>query len=218
MSSRTEHQERAEPGRSTGGPGRAARSDGARTRAAILGEAARLASVEGLEGLTIGGLASALRMSKSGLYAHFGSKLELQLATVEEADKVFTAEVIEPAVGAEPGLPQLVALCEAFLAHLRRRTFPGGCFFAAAALEMGSRPGPVRDRIAAFQRRLTSVIAGFVTTAAERGALVGEDPRAVAFEVNALFLAANASYNLTDDPGVLDLAEAILRRRLGLAA
>lgn len=193
---------------------RATRSDGARTRAAILGEAARLASVEGLEGLTIGGLAGALKMSKSGLYAHFGSKADLQLATIDEAERVFDAEVITPASAAEPGVPQLVALCTYYLEHLRRRTFPGGCFFAAAALEMGTRPGPVRDRIAAFQRRLAGLIGGFVVAAQQRGHLVGDDPRAVAFEVNALFLAANASYNLTGDAGVLDLADALLLRRL----
>ena len=126
---------------------RSIRADGARTKAAILQGAARLASVEGLEGLTIGGLAANLSMSKSGLYAHFGSKVELQLATIDEAARVFYAEVVSPALAAEPGRRQLLALCDAYLAYLRRRTFPGGCFFAAAALEMGSRPGPVRDRI-----------------------------------------------------------------------
>jgi len=197
------------------GARRAPRSDGARTRAAILSEAARLASVEGLEGLTIGNLAGALSLSKSGLYAHFGSKLDLQLATIDEAERVFDAEVVSPAAATAPGLPQLHALCRNYLAHLRRRTFPGGCFFAAAALEMGSRPGPVRDRIAAFQRRLTGLIGSFVLAAQQRGELAEEDPRALAFEVNALFLAANAGYNLTDDPGVLDLTHAILLRRLG---
>ncbi len=193
---------------------RSIRADGARTKAAILQGAARLASVEGLEGLTIGGLAANLSMSKSGLYAHFGSKVELQLATIDEAARVFYAEVVSPALAAEPGRRQLLALCDAYLAYLRRRTFPGGCFFAAAALEMGSRPGPVRDRIAAFQRDLMGMTAGFVLAAQQHGDLLDDDPMALAFEINGQFLAANAGFNLTDDPGVLDLASMILHRRL----
>lgn len=199
----------------TTGRTRSKRSDGARTRAAILAEAARLASVEGLEGLTIGRLAAALRMSKSGLYAHFGSKVELQLATIDTADEVFRREVIALALAATPGRPQLLALCDAYVAHLRGRTFPGGCFFATAALEMGTRPGPVRDRIAEFQRMLVGLIVGFVTTAQERGELVGEDPRGLAFEINGQFLAANAGFNLSGDEGVLDLAVFVLHRRMG---
>lgn len=202
----------------TARPTRAVRADGARTRAAILHQAARLASVEGLEGLTIGGLAAALSMSKSGLYAHFGSKVELQLATIDEAARVFAAAVIAPALAAEPGRPQLVALCDAYLAYLRRRTFPGGCFFAAAAMEMGSRPGPVRDRIAGFQRELMGLTSGFVRAAQQHGALLHEDPNALAFEINGQFLAANAGFNLTGDSGVLDLAASVLHRRLDRSA
>ena len=81
-------------------------------------------------------------MSKSGLYAHFGSKEELQLATVEAADRIFQDVVVQPALAAPPGLARLVALCDAYFDYLQRGTFPGGCFFAAAALEMGTRPGP----------------------------------------------------------------------------
>jgi AcrR family transcriptional regulator len=107
--------------------------------------------VDGLEGLSIGNLAAAIGMSKSGLYAHFGSKQELQLATVQEAGRIFADEVVQPALAAPAGLAQLAAVCEAFFEHLRRRTFPGGCFFAGAALEMGARPGPVEEAVAAFQ-------------------------------------------------------------------
>ena len=125
-------------------PGRRPRADGERTRSAILRAAASLATVDGLEGLSIGHLAAAIGMSKSGLYAHFGSKQELQLATVQEAGRIFASEVVQPALAAPAGLAQLAAVCEAFFEHLQRRTFPGGCFFASAALEMGTRPGPVR--------------------------------------------------------------------------
>ena len=130
------------------------RADGERTRDAILREAVSLATVDGLEGLSIGNLADGLHMSKSGVYAHFGSKEQLQIATVDEAERIFRAEVIEPALAAKPGLGQLLVVCDSYLDHLARRTFPGGCFFAGAVLEMGTRPGPVKERIAAFQTRL----------------------------------------------------------------
>src|SRR5690349_22564561 len=110
-------------------PPRQPRADGERTRGAILRAAADLATVDGLEGLSIGDLAAATGMSKSGLYAHFRSKQELQLATVDEAERIFRTEVIEPALAARPGLDQLAAACEAFLGYVQRRVFPGGCFF-----------------------------------------------------------------------------------------
>src|SRR6201995_5991533 len=139
-------------------PQRQPRADGERTRAMILHAAASLATVDGLEGLSIGNLAAAIGMSKSGLYAHFGSKQELQLATVEEAGRIFADEVVQPALAAPAGVAQLVAVCEAFFDHLERRTFPGGCFFAGAALEMGTRPGPVKEAVAAFQTEFVELI------------------------------------------------------------
>jgi AcrR family transcriptional regulator len=87
-------------------------------------------------------------MSKGGVYAHFGSKEELQVATVEAAGVIFRAEVIGPALGAAPGVPQLLAFCEAYFDHLERRSFPGGCFFAGAALEMGTDRGTVQEKVA----------------------------------------------------------------------
>jgi AcrR family transcriptional regulator len=192
------------------------RADGERTRSAILRAAASLATVDGLEGLSIGNLAAAIGMSKSGLYAHFGSKQELQLATVEEAGRIFQDEVVRPALVAPPGLAQLVALCEAFFDHLRRRTFPGGCFFAGAALEMGTRPGPVKEQIVAFQSGFVALIKGFAATALAQGELpADEDPGRLAFELNGIILAADASFVLNDDPAVLDLARQVVHRRLG---
>src|SRR4029453_14617403 len=173
------------------------RADGERTREAIVREAVSLATVDGLEGLSIGHLARALDMSKSGIYAHFGSKQDLQLATVDEAERIFQAEVIEPALAAAPGLAQVVALCDAFFDHLERRTFPGGCFLAAAVLEMGSRPGPVREHVAAFQGRFAALIRKFIVTALENHELPrDEDPDALMFEVNGMILAANANFVL----------------------
>jgi AcrR family transcriptional regulator len=195
------------------------RSDGERTRGAILRAAASLATVDGLEGLSIGNLAAAIGMSKSGLYAHFGSKQELQLATVEEAGRIFAEEVVQPALAASPGLAQLTAVCEAFFIHLERRTFPGGCFMASAALEMGTRPGPVKELVAAFQTQFVEVIRGFAAVAVEQGELPpSEDPDRLAFELNGIILAADTNFVLHDNPAVLDLARQVVRQRLTPAA
>jgi AcrR family transcriptional regulator len=195
---------------------RRTRADGERARATILRAAASLATVDGLEGLSIGRLATAIGMSKSGLYAHFGSKQELQLATVQEAARIFQEEVVQPALAAPAGLAQLTAVCEAFFEHLRRRTFPGGCFMASAALEMGTRPGPVKELVAAFQSQFAALIRGFAATALERNELpASEDPDRLAFELNGIILAADTNFVLHDDPAVLDLARQIVHRRLG---
>src|SRR5205823_14848333 len=116
-------------------PERKPRSDGERSRRTILDAAAKLATVEGLEGLSIGRLADHIGMSKSGLYAHFGSKEELQLAAIETASAIFDTEVVAPAMQATTPLEKIETLCEQFLSLVERRVFPGGCFFASAAAE-----------------------------------------------------------------------------------
>src|SRR5947207_4954048 len=107
-------------------PPRRRRSDGERSRAAILHEAARLATVDGLDGLSLAHLADAVGMSKSGLFAHFRSKQELQLATVDAASAIFDEHVIEPAGAARPGVARLRAYVERFLGHVEEGVFPGG--------------------------------------------------------------------------------------------
>jgi len=192
------------------------RADGERTREAIVRTAVSLATVDGLEGLSIGNLANALDMSKSGLYAHFGSKQELQLATVEAASHIFESQVIRPALAAPAGVGQLVALCDAFFDYLAQRTFPGGCFFAGAVLEMGTRPGPVKEQIAAFQDGFTAMIRQFVVAAVERQQLPeDEQPDALTFEIGGIILAANTSFVLHEDMATLDMARKIVRRRVG---
>lgn len=192
------------------------RVDGERTRDTILHAAASLATVDGLDRLTIGHLAAALGMSKSGLRAYFRSTQELQLATVTEAARVFDTEVVQPALAAAPGLGQLAAVCEAFFAHLERRTLPGSCFMASAALEMSTRPGPVKDLIAAFQAQFGELIRGFAAAAIARNELsASENPDRLAFELNGIMLATDTNYVLHDDPAVLDLARQIVRQRLG---
>ena len=198
-------------------PPRHPRADGERTRAAILRAAASLATTDGLEGLSIGHLAAATGISKSGLYAHFGSKQDLQLATVEAAERILTAEVIQPALAARPGLGQLAAACEAYFSYVERRVFPGGCFFAATALEMGTRPGPVKDRVAAINSGFTALLQSFAATALEQHQLPArEDPGRLAFELHAILLAADTKFVLYDDPAVLDMARQVVRQRLGL--
>ena len=124
---------------------------------------------------------------------------------------------MQPALAAPPGLAQLVAVCEAFFDYLQRRVFPGGCFFAAAALEMGTRPGPVKERVAALQSGFAALIRGFAATALEQHELPArEDPDRLAFELHGIMLAADTSFVLHDDPAVLNLARQIVHQRLGV--
>jgi len=131
-------------------PERRRRSDGERSRTAILDEAARLATVEGIGGLSLSRLADAVGISKSGLFAHFGSKEELQLATIDTANSIFDELVLEPAANAAPGIDRLRALLDAYLRYVESGTFPGGCFFATVLVEVSMQPGAVRDRLATF--------------------------------------------------------------------
>jgi AcrR family transcriptional regulator len=186
-----------------------------RSRRAILDAAARLATVEGLEGLSIGRLAGHVGMSKSGLYAHFGSKVELQLATVEAAAQIFRDDVIGPTEAMGAALARLEALCEAFLSHLERRVFPGGCFFVAAAAEFDTHPGPVKEAVASFLRAWLATLEELVAHAQRDGDIAaGEDPAQLAFELDAFLLMANMAFLLHDDPGTLERARAAVRARV----
>jgi AcrR family transcriptional regulator len=191
------------------------RSDGERSHAAILAEAARLASVTGLEGLSIGGLARETGMSKSGLYAHFGSKRGLQLATVEEAAELFKRVVVSPALERPRGVERLRAACELFLDHVEERVFPGGCFFASAAAD--SQPGPARDRLAEFQAEWLGFLTGLAREARRTGELGADlDPDQVAFELNAMLLAANSAFCLHGDESAFARAREGIAGRLRL--
>src|SRR5215211_3621876 len=183
------------------------RADGERTRHAILQAAAGLATTDGLEGLSIGRLAEHLGMSKSGLYAHFGSKEELQLATVDTATAIFNAEVVEPAEGECTSRRRIEALCERFLSHVERRVFPGGCFFAAVAAELDTQPGRVRERVVDFHRGWTARFEGLIREAQAAGGIdPSEDPSQLAFEIDAFLLMANNAFVLENDPIVLERA------------
>jgi AcrR family transcriptional regulator len=179
---------------------------GSETRAAILDRAVDLASAEGLEGLTIGRLASELRMSKSGLFAHFGSKQELQLATVGAAAERFRAAVIDPALDLPDGAPRLRAMAERYLGQLQ--DYSGGCFFAATSVEYDDRPGPVRDAIAAS---LDAWLGELERQARIAGA---ENPRRFAFELFSLVMGTNSRYRLSGGDEVFGYAREALDRLL----
>ena len=192
------------------------RSDGERSRQAILATAARLASTHGIDRLSIGDLATEVGMSKSGLYAHFGSKEELQLATIDAAEDIFNEVVIEPAASAPPGLPSVLALSDAFIDHLRDKVFPGGCFFACASAEVHAQPGPVKDRIAEFDGRWRGRLERELAAAKAAGDLpADEDIDEVVFDVDALLYYAHGAFSFRDDPAVLEAARGAVRRRLG---
>lgn len=189
---------------------------GERTRAAILRVAVDLASIEGLEGLTIGRLSTELAMSKSGLFAHFGSKEELQLATIEAARAIFIDEVVHPAMGAsDRGLPRIWELCERWTEYAQRGVFKGGCFFAAASSEFDGRPGPVKDRIGEIMLEWLGALERGVKEAQSEGHLDSKtDAKQMAFEFNALVMAGNWAFQLYGDLKAFTRAREAIRERL----
>jgi AcrR family transcriptional regulator len=182
---------------------------GATTRATIVARALDLASVDGLEGLTIGRLATELEMSKSGVFAHFGSKQDLQLATIGAAAERFRTAVIEPALGAPDGAPRLRAMADAYLAYLETGAYAGGCFWAATSTEYDDREGPVRDAIVAALDAWLGEL--------ERQARIAAapDPGHFAFELYAVVMGANSRYRLSGDRTVFAYARATIARLLG---
>ena len=188
---------------------------GTRTRTAILSAAAKLATQEGLEPLSIARLAEATGMSKSGLFAHFGSKEELQLATVEHAAGMFVAEVIAPAREAPRGVARVWALCDHMISYTERQVFPGGCFFACTSFEFNNKPGPVRDAIEKNMASWLSYLEHAVEQAQEQGELDASMPaREIAFQLDAFAQAANAQFQLFRDRSVFDNARRAVRERL----
>lgn len=191
------------------------RADGRRTREHILDSAARLATTDGLEGLSIGRLADHLGISKSGVFAHFRSKEALQLATIETAWGIFERQVVAPAHAAPRGLDRVVALAETFLDHLERRVFPGGCFFASTMAEMGMRQGPVPARLAEFDWFWMGLLRSNLEAAREVGTLDPDvDVPQLAFELESHLVHAHARFSISGDPAVLGRARQAIRDRL----
>ena len=198
---------------------RARRSDGERTRNAILREAGKLATVEGIGGLSIARLAQAVGISKSGLFAHFGSKEELQVATIEMARAVFNEEVINPALTSPTGLERAQALGEHFLLYVEGGLYPGGCFFASVAAEMAMRPGPVRDGAVQVQEEFIGQLERAVCDAQGEGEIdAREDAAQLAFELGGFLSLANAQFAVSGQSAPIERARRALDGRLAAAA
>ncbi|WBQ03052.1 TetR/AcrR family transcriptional regulator [Kribbella sp. CA-293567] len=196
--------------------GRLVRGD--QTRRSVLRAAVDIASVDGLEGLSIGRLAKELELSKAGVFAHFGSKEELQLATVRAARRIYAEAVVEPAFAVEPGLGRLWLLSERWLDYSERRVFPGGCFFAKASHEYGARRGPVHEYLAEVNREWIQLLEQTVGEAIAAGELT-TDPVQLAFELNAYYDSANLASLLRDgDAAIYTQARKSIRARLQAAA
>ena len=178
------------------------------TREAILEHAIDVARAEGLKSLTIGRLAAGMQMSKSGLFRHFGSKEELQLATVEAAGRIYLEEIVQPALEVPAGRQRLEALLERYLTHLEQQSSAGGCFWAGSAAEFDDWPGPVRDRI-------RQMVGAWVSLMAQEAESAGaEDPEQLAFELHSMVMGANLRAQLLGDPSAFSRARAAIRRFL----
>jgi AcrR family transcriptional regulator len=197
-------------------PRKQTRAPGERSRARVVKEAAQLATIEGIEGLSIGRLADATGIAKSSVYALFGSKEELQLATINAARDSFIVEVVTPALSAtEPGRDRLRALCEGFLSYVERRIFPGGCFFVAASAEVGARPGRVHDEVARIQQQWRNLLEHEAKVAVEHGELPqSTDSVQIAFELGVILAGTNIVSVLHDDPAAVARARSAVKSRL----
>ena len=202
------------------GQGKTARSNklierGEKTRRHILGLSVDQASAEGLEGLTIGRLSKEIGMSKSGLFAHFGSKEDLQLATIKRAGEIFAEEIVYPVAGVEGGLRKLVAMLEHWVSYVERSVFRGGCFFFAASAEMDDRPGKVRD----FVAELTGVWVDALEAEAGEAVRLGQlektcDVELLVFQLHGFVQEANWFFRLHKKERAFDLARRAIRERL----
>ena len=191
------------------------RARATRTRAEILTVAVDIASAEGLEGLTIGRLATESHMSKTGIFAHFGSKEQLQLATVGAAKEIFLQQVVKPGLTSPRGLPRLKVMLESWLGYVERIVFRGGCFFAAASAEFDSRPGKVRDEIASLTKAWLMALQGESAFARQRNEIKASVvPSQLAFELHAYVQEANWAFKLFDDKAAFLRARRAISERL----
>jgi AcrR family transcriptional regulator len=192
------------------------RSDGERTRREILRTAARLATVEGIRHLSIARLADEVGISKSGLYAHFGSKEELQLATIDTAEAIYHEDVYARIADVPPGVDGAIALADAHLDHMRRKVFPGGCFFDAAAGDLALERGPVRDRVVAFQGDWVRRLRANLQAAVDQGEVPPDtDVEQLTFETTAFLVLAHARLVFDGNDSGLAAASRSVRLALG---
>ena len=194
---------------------RRSNAEAAQTRAAIIGRAVQTASVEGLEGVTIGRLADDLGMSKAGVIGHFGNKADLQRAALHEARRIFTEAVWAPAEGKPQGLPRLRAVCDAWIEHLTHSPFPGGCFMCTVATEWDAREGELHDDVRDNWRLWLKVLAREARVARDEGQLPPDaDPDLIAFELNAIAMGLNQALQLFGDRRAPARAKAAVARVL----
>jgi AcrR family transcriptional regulator len=194
------------------------RSDGVESRHAILDAAARLATTHGLEGLSIGELAQHIGMSKSGLYAHFKSKEELELATIETAAGIFEDDVIRKVPESLRGFARVTALSEAFFQHLARRVYPGGCFFATVAAQLAPKPSLARDRVLQMQNAWMAQFMAALRQACDDELPPDADLEQLVFEITAMMFRSNFAWIVTEDEHVLNLARVGIQNILSRAA
>lgn len=190
-------------------------SPGQQTRIRILEHATHLASIEGLEGLTIGRMAKDLLMSKSGLFAHFGSRESLQLAVLEFAQERFEAFVFGPAERRDPGMDTLKVIIEQWFALIEGEVFPGGCFYTAAAMEFDSRPGPIGNKISETYQRWQDILLHHINEAMNRLEMEpSTKPQGTLIELLALIQHANWHYQLYQKEEVLEAIRKAIQSRL----
>ena len=193
---------------------------GLKTRQAILDHAARVGSAEGLDAVSLQRLADDLGISKSGLFAHFGSKEELHLATIDAAAQIFADQVIRPALAQPRGLGRVWALCNSWFSYLERGVFPGGCFFWAVAEEYDSRrAGPVRDSVLDKKAYWSYSLKRAVMEAQHAGEIdSASDPEQLAWELDSLMGGANSGFKSGDGLLALERGRRAIRERLTRAA
>ena len=193
---------------------------GRATRDQILEEAAHIGSVEGLEGITLGRLATELGLSKSGLFAHFGSKEELQLATMEHARRRFVEAAIRPSRGLPRGRVRLEALLGDWLHYYASGVFRGGCLLDTVAAEYDSRPdGPVRAEVKEYGNQFMTLLTREISKAVEAGDLRDDtDVDQLAFELKAFGAAANHQFQLNADTAAFERAQRAMASRLDMVA
>jgi len=201
-----------------GGPAGGPRSHGERTRQAILARALKIAAREGLAALTIGRLAEELRMSKSGLFAHFHSKRALELATLGMAGEVFAEVVLRPAQASRAGIERLWNLCDLWLQHIERRVFAGAYFFTGAFFEYANRPGPIAEAITRVAQEWFKTLRKAVEEAQEQGEIKPDaEAKQVAWELNGRLVGAYWAYLLEGGDCCREARAALLGRLRELA-